>query len=87
MAPKNQPNRRGPRLKKGKRLPDIETWKKDKKKWQNVRFDQFGLHGSLRIKSLTGLYYKAGNDRKLRFVLSDDTVGDRPTRIFYCTDL
>ncbi len=87
LAPKDQPNRRGPRLKKGKRLPDLETWKKDRSKWQNVHFDQFGLRSSLRIKSRTGLYYKAGNDRKLRFVLSDDPVGDRPSRIFYCTDL
>lgn len=86
-APAQQPGRRGPRLKKGKRLPDAETWKNDRKKWKTARFDQFGLHGTLRIKSRTGLYYKAGKDRKLRFVLSEDTVGDRPTRIFYCTDL
>jgi hypothetical protein len=33
------------------------------------------------------LYYKAGKDRMLRFVLSDDTIGDRPTRIFFCTNL
>jgi hypothetical protein len=33
------------------------------------------------------LYYTAGNDRLLRFVLSRDTVGDRPTRIFYSTNV
>jgi len=87
VAPKESGGRRGPRRKKGKRLPGMEAWKNDRKKWQTVKFDQYGLHGTLRIKSRTGLYYKAGKDRKLRFVLSDDAVGDRPTRIFYCTDL
>ena len=33
------------------------------------------------------MYYKAGKDRLLRFVLSQDTVGGRPTRIFYSTDI
>ena len=39
------------------------------------------------MKTRTGLYYKAGKDRLLRLVLSQDTVGQRPTRIFYCTDV
>ena len=52
-----------------------------------LHYDQYGLHGSLRVKTRTGLYYKAGKDRLLRFVLSQDTVGDRPTRIFYSTDV
>ncbi len=50
-------------------------------------FDQYGLHGSLRAKTRTGLYYKAGKDRLFRLVLSRDTVGDRPTRIFYSTNV
>lgn len=91
VAPKQKATqkdkRRGPRLKKGKRLPDIKAWQKDRQKWKNVKFDQYGLHADLRIKWKTGLYYTAGKDRKLKFVLSEDTVGDRPTRIFYCTDL
>ena len=41
----------------------------------------------LQTKTRTGLYYKAGNDRLLRLVLSRDTVGDRPTRIFYSTNV
>ena len=45
------------------------------------------MHGSLQVKTQTGLYYKAGNDRLLRLVLSQDTVGDRPTRIFYSTNV
>ena len=39
------------------------------------------------MKTRTGLYYKAGKDRLLRLVLSQDTVGQRPTRIFYSTDV
>ena len=39
------------------------------------------------MKTRTGLYYNAGKDRLLRFVLAQDTVGERPTRIFYSTDV
>ncbi|MGB7286078.1 MAG: transposase [Salaquimonas sp.] len=85
-APEETERRRGPRRKKGDRLPDTKSWEKDSSKWSTHHFDQYGLHGSLQSKTKTGLYYKAGNDRRLRFVLSRDTVGDRPTRIFYSTD-
>ena len=86
-APKETIVRRGPRRKKGERLKDAAAWEKDKTRWQTLHYDQYGLHGSLRVKTRTGLYYKAGNDRLLRLVLSQDTVGQRPTRIFYCTDV
>lgn len=85
-APKETKVRRGPRRKKGDRLKDMQVWGKDSSQWQAHHFDQYGLHGSLQTKTRTGLYYKAGKDRLLRFVLSRDTVGDRPTRMFYCTD-
>jgi hypothetical protein len=87
QAPKETEIRRGPRRKKGDRLPSLEAWAEDGSRWQTHHFDQFGLHGSLQTKTRTGLYYEAGNDRLLRFVLSRDTVGDRPTRIFYCTNV
>jgi hypothetical protein len=86
-APEETGTRRGPRRKKGERLADTKSWEKDSSKWSTHHFDQYGLHGSLQTKTKTGLYYKAGNDRLLRFVLSRDTVGDRPTRIFYSTDV
>jgi DDE superfamily endonuclease len=85
-APQATKVRRGPRLKKGERLPTPQAWANDSTPWQTHHFDQYGLHGSLQTKTQTGLYYKAGNDRLLRFVLSRDTVGDRPTRIFYSTN-
>lgn len=86
-APKETEVRRGPHRKKGDRLKSKEAWSKDSTSWRTHHFDQYGLHGSLQTKSRTGLYYKAGNDRLLRFVLSRDTVGDRPTRIFYSTNV
>jgi hypothetical protein len=86
-APKETKVRRGPRRKKGDRLKDAAAWEKDRSRWQTLHYNQYGLHGSLRVKTQTGLYYKAGKDRLLRFVLSQDTVGRRPTRIFYCTDV
>jgi hypothetical protein len=86
-APPETEVRRGPPRKKGDRLKSAEAWEKERIGWKTLHFDQYGLHGSLRVKTQTGLYYKAGKDRLLRFVLSQDTVGSRPTRIFYCTDV
>ena len=79
--------RREPRRKKGDRLKSLEAWEKDSSRWATHHFDQYALHGSLQTKTRTGLYYTAGNDRLLRFVLSRDTVGNRPTRIFYSTNV
>ena len=86
-APKETKVRRGPNRKKGERLKSIDAWEKDRSPWKVHHYDQYGLRGSLRVKTRTGLYYKAGKDRLLRFVLSQDTVGNRPTRIFYSTDV
>ena len=86
-APPETQVRRGPRRKKGDRLKSKEAWEQDSSRWQTLHYEQYGLHGSLRVKTCTGLYYKAGKDRLLRFVLSQDTVGGRPTRIFYSTDV
>ncbi len=86
-APKETKLRRGPRRKKGDRLSTASKWENDRTSWKVHHFDQYGLHGSLRVKTRTGLYYTAGKDRLLRFVLSQDTVGDRPTRMFYSTDV
>lgn len=86
-APATTTPRRGPKRKKGDRLKSMDAWTKDSSRWTTHHFDQFGLHGSLQTKTRTGLYYKAGKDRLLRFVLSRDTVGDRPTRIFYSTNV
>jgi hypothetical protein len=86
-APKETKVRRGPQRKKGDRLKDAAAWADDSSRWQTLHYDQYGLHGSFQVKTRTGLYYKAGNDRLLRLVLSRDTVGQRPTRIFYSTDV
>ena len=86
-APRETKVRRGPHRKKGDRLKSAEAWEKDRTRWKTLHFEQYGLYGSLRVKTQTGLYYKAGKDRLLRFVLSQDTVGGRPTRIFYSTDV
>jgi len=86
-APKENKVRRGPHRKKGDRLKSMAAWEQERSRWQVLHYDQYGLRGSLRVKTRTGLYYKAGKDRLLRFVLSQDTVGGRPTRIFYSTDV
>ena len=85
-APKKQTGRGAPR-KKGERLPTRDQWAANRTPWTSISFDQYGLHGTFETKTRTGLYYKAGKDRLLTFVLTRDTDGERPTRIFYCTNL
>jgi hypothetical protein len=55
--------------------------------WQQLSFDQFGLHAVLLVKTRKALYYKAGGTRLLTIVLVRDTVGKRPDQMFYCTNL
>jgi len=70
-APK-EPKRRGAPRKKGDRLSTTAQWENDRKSWKTYHFNQYGLHGTLRAKTRKGLYYTAGKDRLLRFVLSQD---------------
>lgn len=86
QAPKKHGGRGAPR-KKGKRLPTLDQWAASRDPWTSMTFEQFGLHGTFETKTRAGLYYKAGKDRLLRFVLTRDVDGDRPTQIFYCTNL
>jgi hypothetical protein len=87
-APAPAPNRKGRHPKKGRRLPDMATWADDPNQpWQTLIFDQFGLHATLRVKTIRALYYKAGKDRLLVIVLVRDALGKRPDQMFYCTSL
>lgn len=78
---------RGTRPKKGRRLPTRERWAASNCGWTSLSFDQYGLHGTFATKTRNGLYYEAGKDRLLKFVLTRDTQGNRPTQIFYSTNL
>jgi hypothetical protein len=86
LPPKKKPGR-GRTPKKGKRLPTRDQWAANSSRWTAISFDQFGLHGTFETKMRIGLYYRAGKDRPLKFVLTRDTDGQRPTQIFYCTNL
>jgi DDE superfamily endonuclease len=87
-APKPQPNTKGRNRKKGARLPGMAEWAKDPKQpWTELKFDQFGLHARLAVKTMQALYYTAGNDRLLTIVLVHDLQGKRPDQMFYCTNL
>jgi SRSO17 transposase len=82
------PGQRGPRPKKGRRLPGMKEWANDPTlPWQTLVFDQFGLHATLQVKTQQALYYKAGKDRLLTIVLVHDVLGQRPDQMFYCTRL
>ena len=87
-APPPQPKQKGPRRKKGRRLPTMAEWAADETKpWDALEFDQYGLHAKLQVKTMSALYYKAGKDRLLTIVLVRDTEGGRPDQMFYCTRL
>lgn len=84
-APQETGKRRGPKRKKGERLSSMQAWADDATPWQALKFDQYGLHANLSVKTCQGLYYKAGKDRLLTFVLVRDDSGKRPLSIFYST--
>ena len=88
-APQPNPNekRRGPRRKKGKRLPNMQQWANDETKWRKLKFDQYGFHATVQVKEIKALYYKSGKDRLLKIILVRDMAGKRPDQMFYCTRL
>ena len=66
----------------------MAQWAKDPvQPWTRLKFNQFGLHATLAVKTTKALYYKAGGDRELTIVLVRDLVGKRPDQMFYCTKL
>lgn len=84
-APQPTPGQRGGKRKKGERLSTLEEWANDATPWTALAFNQYGLHADLSVKTRQGLYYTAGKDRLLSFVLVRDNSGKRPIAIFYCT--
>jgi hypothetical protein len=87
-APPRLPGQKGRGRKKGARLPGLAEWAADAAlPWTELVFDQFGLHATLQVKTRQALYYKAGGQRLLTIVLTRDTLGKRPTQMFYCTRL
>ena len=87
-APPRQAGTKGRSRKKGKRLPKMKQWAEDANQpWTKLKFNQFGLHATLAIKTIRALYYTAGGDRLLTIVLVRDLEGKRPDQMFYCTKL
>jgi hypothetical protein len=86
--PPPQPRQKGAPRKKGTRLPGLAAWADDPTRpWQELAFDQFGLHTTLRVKTQQALYYTAGKGRLLTVVLTRDAEGKRPDYRFYCSRL
>ena len=66
----------------------MKQWADDPDRpWTELKFNQFGLHATLAVKTIQALYYKAGKDRLLTIVLMRDLEGKRPDQMFYCTKL
>jgi hypothetical protein len=87
-APPEREGAKGRRRKKGKRLPKMKQWAEDSSQpWTTLKFNQFGLHAKLAVKTIRALYYTAGGDRLLTIVLVHDLEGKRPDQMFYCTKL
>jgi SRSO17 transposase len=88
QAPPKQEGTKGRSRKKGKRLPKMKQWAEDPNQpWTELKFNQFGLHATLAVKTIQALYYTAGADRLLTIVLVRDLEGKRPDQMFYCTKL
>jgi hypothetical protein len=86
--PPKQKGQRGAPRKKGVRLPNLQAWAEDSAQpWQELTFDQYGLHTTLLVKVQQALYYRAGKGRLLTVVLTRDKTGQRPDHRFYCTRL
>lgn len=87
-APPRQPGQKGRPRVKGELLPDRQAWADDPQlPWQTLKFDQFGLHATVQVKTRQALYYASGRSRLLTIVLVRDTLGQRPDQMFYCSDL
>jgi DDE superfamily endonuclease len=89
-APQPDPNikSKGRPRKKGARLPGMTAWADDPQQaWTELKFDQFGLHATVSVKTRQALYHKSGGDRLLTIILVRDKEGGRPDRMFYCTKL
>src|SRR3954454_2778224 len=87
-APPKAEKAKGPARKKGDRLPGMAAWAGDPNRpWTELKFDQFGFHATVAVKTIQALYYKAGCDRLLTIVLVHDLEGKRPDQMFYCTKL
>ena len=66
----------------------MKQWAEDANQpWTELKFNQFGLHATLAVKTIRALYYTAGGDRLLKIVLVRDMQGKRPDQMFYCTKL
>jgi SRSO17 transposase len=87
-APPKPEGTKGRRRTKGNRLPKMKQWAEDASRpWTKLKFNQFGLHATLAVKTIRALYYTAGADRLLTIVLVRDLEGKRPDQMFYCTKL
>jgi len=84
-VPPRRPDQKGAPRKKGDRRPGMAEWAADTTPWEALEFDHYGLHATLQVKTIRGLYYKAGKDRLLTIVLVRDVEGGRPDQMFYCT--
>ena len=88
QTPPKQGGTKGPPRKKGKRLPKMKQWAENANQpWTKLKFNQFGLHATLAVKTIRALYYTAGGDRLLTIVLVRNLEGKHPDQMFYCTKL
>jgi len=87
-APPRVPGQKGRSRKKGDRLSTMQVWAADEQApWEELSFDQFGLHAQLSVKVRQCLYYYVTGTRLLTVILTRDMVGGRPDTLFYCTDV
>jgi hypothetical protein len=88
--PPNQPGKRGPKPKKGKRQPSLlQRSQDDSTEWSPIDIVWYdGIKRSLEIFSGISLWHKAGNNPvPVKWVVVRDPKGNLRTEAFFCTDL
>ncbi len=88
--PPEQPGKRGPKPKKGKRQRSLlERSKDDSTEWTPIDIVWYdGIKRSLEIFSGISLWHKAGNNPvPVKWVVVRDPKGNLRTEAFFCTDI
>lgn len=76
-------DRRGGRV-NGDSLPGHQAWTDDPELPQpTLKFDQFGFHANVQVKTRQALYYAPGRSRLLAIVLVRDIPGQRPAELVW----
>jgi hypothetical protein len=81
------PGRRGPRRKKGQRMPAPQALARRRRKgWKTITVQYQGRSQERRVLGITCLWYHVCRSQPIRLVISRDPTGKQPDDFLFCTD-